>query len=813
MSSNVKVAGTWEDSTEPYVKVSGVWKVAKSAWVKLDEKWQSWFLQGGISDRPLGGEDDPLYENFTVKTGTQANNYITALEVQTDGKIIIGGFFTSWNGSTANRVVRLNSDGTTDTAFLSNIGTGANGSVSSIKIQPDGKILIGGYFTSWSSTSINYIVRLNSDGTEDIYFTSGMGVGPNAPVRSIALSSDGKILVVGEFTAWTGTGVGRIAQISAAGVFDADFNNFVGSAANNTILDVAIQPNNSKIIVAGNFSTWGGIGVGRVVALNYSGARDATFSNNVGNGSNAEIKKIIVQPDSKILLLSEEMTTWNGSSVNKIIRLESSGTADTAFNTAANSAIGGTFNGVSAMALQVDGKIIFGGDQLALGRLNANGTRDTAFDASKGYGFGGTGTPGIYFLSAQADGKIFVSGLFLSWDGTALSRFVRLNSDGSSELVPGANNVIYSVANMPGNKILIGGLFRTWDGVVVNGLACINSDGTLDTNFSSNVGLGVNVLDGNYVTCISVQDDDKIIVGGYFTSWNGITVNRVVRLNSNGTRDISFSDRVGTGPSNIVESVAIQSDGKIVLGGWFTSWAGTTVNRIVRLNSDGTRDTAFTTSTGTAANDRVNVVTIQADGKILVGGFFDRWNGVPKYGLIRLQTSGALDTTFAGANDATSIRAIAIQSDGKVVVGGGFGRWNGVSIQGIVRLNADGTRDTGFSNSGTSGNLYGYFSTSGDLLTATTAEVLAIHIQEDQKIVIGGVFGIFDGVTALRIARINSNGTRDSAFIANSGTGANNTVRSIIGHINKKIIVGGSFIKWNSAFRYRFVRLGGEFAS
>jgi len=267
--------------------------------------------------------------------------------------------------------------------------------------------------------------------------------------------------------------------------------------------------------------------------------------------------------------------------------------------------------------------------------------------------------------------------------------------------------------------------------------------------------------------------------------------------------DTAFTTNTGTGANSSILSVAIQSDGKILVGGSFTTWNGTTVNRIVRLNSDGTRDTAFTTNTGTGANTTIETIAIQSDGKIIVGGSFTIWNGATVGFIVRLNSNGTRDTSFTtntGTGANTTIVTIAIQSDGKILVGGNFTVWNGTAVGRIVRLNADGTRDTAFTtNTG----------------TGASGGVVSIAIQSDGKILVGGNFGAWNGTTVTRIVRLNSDGTRDTAFTTNAGNGANNTVRSVTIQSDRKILLAGTFTSFNALNQFRrfFVRIGGEDAS
>src|SRR5690606_28104299 len=123
---------------------------------------------------------------------------------QNDGKIVIGGNFTTYNGAGRNRIARLNADSSMDTSF--DPGLGANFIVYSTAIQTDGKILIGGNFTTYNGTFMNRITRLNTDGSLDTSFNSGY---PNSTVSTIAIQNDGKIIIGGNFTTYNGTGINR----------------------------------------------------------------------------------------------------------------------------------------------------------------------------------------------------------------------------------------------------------------------------------------------------------------------------------------------------------------------------------------------------------------------------------------------------------------------------------------------------------------------------------------------------------------------------------------------------------------------------
>jgi uncharacterized delta-60 repeat protein len=802
MSHLTKVAGTWRNS-KPYTKVAGTWKLADYVYNKVGGRWYTSFVKGGLVDKSWDDRD----QTGVFGTGVSSVvGYAATSTLQSDGKIIIGGSFSQWNGTNVGYIVRLNSDGTLDTTFNTNTGTGANTFfVYAIAVQSDGKILVGGQFTAWNGTSVNRIVRLNSDGTRDTTFTTNTGTGANNTVYSIAIQSDGKIVVCGSFTTWNGTTVGRIVRLNSDGTRDTTFTTNNGTGANNAIISMIIQPD-GKILLGGggsSFTSWNGTSVGGIVRLNSDGTRDTAFNTNTGTGANAFVYVRAVQSDGKILI-GGGVTNWNGTTVGRIVRLNSNGTRDTTFTTNTGT---GAVSSTDSIAIQSDGKILVSGyfsswNGTSVGRivrLNSDGTLDTTFTTNNGTGANG----GVNSIAIQSDGKILVVGGFSSWNGTSVGRIVRLNSDGTNSETSSsfANNTVNSIAIQSDGKIVVGGTFTTWNVTTVNRIVRLNSDGTLDTAFTTNTGTGTN----NIVDSIVIQSDGKILVGGQSTSWNGTTVGRIVRLNSDGTRDTTFTTNNGTGANNYIRSIAIQSDGKILVGGGFSSWNGTTVGRIVRLNSDGTRDTAFTTNTGTGANSVVgfNSIAIQSDGKIVVGGGFSRWSGTIVNRIVRLNSDGTRDTAFntnTGTGAISTVNPVTVQPDGKILLGGEFNTWNGTTVGRIVRLNSDGTRDTAFNtNTG----------------TGTTTSTRSIAIQSDGKIIIGGFFTVWNGTSINRIVRLNPDGTRDTAFTTNNGTGANNSVYVVAIQSDGKILVGGQFTSFRllTEFRRNFVRIGGEDAS
>ena len=682
----------------------------------------------------------------TFVIGTGFNSDIRAMALQSDGKILMGGLFTTYNGTTQNRITRLNADGTRDTGFT--IGTGFNSEVYAITLQPDGKILVGGAFTSYNGTTQNYITRLNADGTRDTGFSIGTGLGGGDPAPFvIAVQPDGKILVGGSFTTYNGTTQNRITRLNADGTRDTGFT--IGTGFSNPVRKMLLQ-SDGKILVCGVFSTYNEVTVNRIVRLNTDGTRDTSFSTE-GTGFGNIIRDIALQSDGKIIV-GGEYTTYNGIFLNRIQRLNADGTRDTGFS------IGTGFNGiVYAIALQSDGKILVGGDFTSyngsttgrIARLNTDGSRDTGFVTGTGFG------SSVWAVALQPDGNILVGGNFLTYISDFRNRIIRITSSGSiqPETLPVTtyavalpqfintalgwtfdNNTIFSITLQSG-KILVGGSFTQ------TRLTRLTEQGFRDDDFQT--GLGFNGI----VYTMAFQPDGKIVVGGSFTTYQSSfslnqTRNRIIRLTADG--DIDYNFVIGTGFNINPFSIAVQPDGKILVGGSFTTYNGTTQNQITRLNADGTRDTGFSSAAGFGDGAVYPLaIAVQPDGKILVGGLFLTYDGVTQNCITRLNADGTRDTGFSigtGFNDF--VRAIALQPDGKILVGGSFTTYNGVAQNRITRLNADGTRDT---------NVAG--------VTGFNNSVYAITLQPDGKILVGGAFTSYNGVTQNRICMLNVDGT------------------------------------------------------
>jgi uncharacterized delta-60 repeat protein len=663
--------------------------------------------------------------DHTFNPGTGFDYTVSSISLQADGKIIVGGDFTAFNGTAITRLARLHADGSLDNTL--NPGNVFNNNVITTAVQADGKIVVGGMF-SFSSNGVGYggIARMNPDGSPDLTFNSGAGSN-QAEVICVAIQADGKIIVGGRFTTFNSTSRNSIVRLNTNGHVDSTFN--IGTGFTYWVYAVSVQPD-GKIIAGGNFTSFNGTTKKSIARLHTDGSLDTTF--NLGGGFVGHVWTTIVLPDGKIMA-GGTLSSYNPSPVNRMLRLNADGSIDTSFNSMVEDDLSNT---VFSSAVQADGKILIGGDFSFpfngtsihfLARLNTDGSPDVEFNPVPGF------NKVINATAIQTDQKILVGGNFKAFNGMERTRIVRLDPDGSLDLSfnsgTGFDGDVLTILLQPDGKIIVGGDFITYNGTARNRIARLNADGTLDATF--NIGTGCN----EQVSSISIQPDGKFIVGGKFTHFNGTYRNRIVRLNANGSIDLTFNPGTGFN-NNYVYSTAIQTDGKILAGGDFISFNGTPRNRIVRLNANGSLDASF--NIGRGFDQDVLLMFIQADGKIVVGGYFTTYNGATNNHITRLNTDGSRDASFnpgTGANG--SVRSLAVQTDGKFVIGGGFTEINGTPRNYITRLHTDGSLDTLF-NPGSGYN----------------GIVLSTTIQADGKIIAGGNFTSFNGIIRNRIGRI-----------------------------------------------------------
>lgn len=314
----------------------------------------------------------------------------------------------------------------------------------------------------------------------------------------------------------------------------------------------------------------------------------------------------------------------------------------------------------------------------------------------------GTGADGIVEqVLQQPDGKILICGNFTTFNGQPKSYMARLNNDGSVDTSFTANPGYWTrhMALQPDGKIVIGGFFTTVEAQKRNRIARLNPNGSLDTSFNVGAGcegvLGV-AVDGNrdpFVMWCEVLPTGRILAVGNFTNYNTTQAWGIIAIKPDGSRDTSF-DIGGNGLDSWGRVIKPLANGQIMVGGWFQNYRGKTSNRIVRINSDGSPDNSFTAFYG----DRTAIYTIveQANGQLITAGHSLNVEGLFSREVVRLNLNGSVDQSWPGSTDEKT-ESLLLLPNGKVVVGGNFTKVNGQPRKGLARFNEDGTLDTTFS--------------------------------------------------------------------------------------------------------------------
>ncbi len=582
-----------------------------------------------------------------------------AIALQNDGKIVVSGWAYD-GGYLRFASARYNSDGTLDSSFDSDgIKTTKIGSFDvearSIVIQNDEKIVVAGVANRDRPSSTLVVVRYNSDGTPDSTFdVDGISVLPDGyhlglstlPVQCAALQSNGKIVIAG-YSGTSGNSDFFAARLNTDGTLDNTFDNDgivitdINSSEDNAG-SVLIQ-SDGKFLIAGtaSWSPSSGFYSKFVVArYNVDGTPDNSFADSGILQDNITTKstsftKSELQPDGKIISVGK---TWNGTDYDFLVaRFNNNGKVDSSFNANGQriTDLGGDDN-VLSVFIQNDQKIILLGSSnslFAMSRYNSDGTLDQTFHGD-GKFILDFGLP-FSSIKVQDDGKIILAGV--TYDGINNSQIalVRLNSDGTPDNSFGNSgkilddlgidilNNITPVIQSDGKIVLAARAYiNSQDHIIV---VRYNANGTIDNSFASNgIQTAIYGDDNYFAESAAIQNDGKIVVAGFSQTFQGSpTWYFAARFKTNGDRDSTFgvngfqSTLVGD-EFNFGESVAINKDGKIAVGGTNDNFT------VVVYNSDGSLDQKFsgdgieTTQVGTG-NSTIYHLTFSDDALYATG--------------------------------------------------------------------------------------------------------------------------------------------------------------------------------------------------
>lgn len=443
-------------------------------------------------------------------------------------------------------------------------------------------------------------------------------------------------------------------------------------------------------------------------------------------------------PDGRFYLIGE-FSSINGTPHRNIARFLADGKLDTTFTPP-------DFDKEpSAIALQKDGKILLCGAFKSVGgvssggivRLNPDGSRDASFASGSGFIYGASGP-----ILLARDGSILVSSTpsdLHSYNGTSIPGYMaKLKSNGELDTgftfpelkVNSSNTNPLGFALGPNDEIFVHGAFDTVGGFRRNNIVKLLLNGQVDASFDP--GSGPN----NYVYAMQVLSSGKLIVGGLFTSYNGSTVGHIARIDAKGALDTTFAS--GSGFSDQIQVLAELPGGAVFVGTTPCTYKGEAVGFGVRLNGDGSLDKTFSYNLG----GRPDFLNVLPGNRLLVSGNNISPQGSPGLRILEWNGMPAQATTpilrfFASAS------VLAPLPDGKVFVAGDFDYANGIQVPYVLRLNADLSIDGSFINK-----------------TGATTSVMKALVQKDGKIVLSTWAGL---------VKLNADGSMDDGFTRNAG--------------------------------------------
>ncbi len=737
------------------------------------------------------------------------DHFVSRVTTQRDGKILVSGSARNSEGNLDITVLRLDRDGSPDSTFgvggkvIISTGRFDDGSETMV-IQEDEKILIGGFTNNGSNNDI-FVLRLNPDGTTDNSFgiqgkvIKAIGAS-NEVCRSVALQSDGKILVGGESAGATTDMF--VLRLNRDGTIDSTFDNdglqTADFGSTDMISAVAVQSDGK--IIGGGYAYNGTDYDFAMIRLNGDGSFDATFDSDgnndgkilsaVGGSTDDTALGLLILPDGK-LVMGGKMTASSGDQF-AVVRYNRDGSLDPTFDGDGRqtSSVQGGCN-VFGLAMQSDGKTIQSGwvndgrhQQFAVVRYTVEGSLDASFDGD-GIVTTATGTgdsPG-YWTAVQSDGKLVVVG--------TSSR--PITSAVVSKSAP--TDVAISLADEFEGKAVgsVIGTFATCDPDPSNTFRYTLVDGTGSTGNAK-----FRIL-GDTLTNAVLLDDQKsdYSIRVRTTDQTGLSFERVFTIpaydNRPGALDRTFDgDGIVTTPigtsDDLGRSVVIQSDGKILVTG--ESYNGShNVFGVARFRPNGTLDTSFGVGGKAvvefdgqrADSTRVAIQNVEVNGvieeRIILAGY-KLAGDTYDFAMVRLLPAGKLDTAFGDlgkcitpvVSSDDTIFALAIQPDGKVLAGG-FSTSVSDNDFALARYDINGTLDPAFQND--SSPVPGIVITNLGLDAGQPNDSANDIILQGDKIILAG-YSIAGGANDFSAVRYLSNGAIDTTF-GGSGTGILNT--------------------------------------
>lgn len=713
--------------------------------------------------------------SFDPGAGLDAEGICVNLDAA--GQVIAGGSFNMVSGSVRAKLALFEADGTLITGTPTPSAT-----VRTLVTQVNGKIILGGDFTTIDGTTRNRVARLQNDYTLEAAFNPDA----NGAIHACALQEDGKILVGGAITqvgASTRNGVARLYNDPASNVLSVPSLSevqWLRSGATQEAQRVTFE----KDIGVGYVTD--GITVSRI-----DGGWKATItpdlvtglirarafpSDSHSEGMIEEIVSFVVAPAIEVSVGNIVRTSGVGTldfgsrqtgvASNLVVNIVNRGLDDLTLTSAVLTSTGTPTGTNWSIPTQPSSPVAPGGlasFTLAFNAATPGAKTDTvtinsddpttpAFTIS----LAGVGTPGpgaldttwqpvpnglVTTVSRSSTDLTWVGGDFTTISAFKRGRYAFLNDSAVVQNQAGvgtapATSALYCIAQLPDGKVMLGGTFTHVNGVARRGIARLNADGSVDPSFAS-----MGLIAGEEVWCFALQPDGALLVGGMFGKFGGVPSRSLARLTPAGAIDTTFTYPLVTA----VRSVSVQADNKILVSGFFYQPVS---QGVVRINPNGSIDDTFTPGFAGSARD-IQCIAVDSTGKILLSGQFTE-GAVSSYSLKRVTSTGALDATFV--DNAIIATSLVIQTDGNIVVAG-----SGYGVTQLFRLTTLGVDDTSF-GADVRNTLFG-----AALISVEMPPINGVAQPDEGRVLVGGMFNIA-GQGAIRYLARMINGPVSSSL-------------------------------------------------
>jgi len=695
----------------------------------------------------------------------------------------------------------LAAPGDLDASF--NPGTGAEKMpvIWGLYKESDSSFLVYGSFSMLGVVEYDNIARIGTTGAADPGFTPPDIFGE---VRSVGMLSSGKYAVGGDFRI-IGDNYYDLVLLNADGSLDTNFwSAFNGQGCIN---DLVVQ-SDDDIVCGGQGLELADVGTDptrHLLRVQSNGFADGSYP--VFNGPRAYVAGLDVETEDQQIL--DQVTVFGAFNEGTTTQINWLGFLDTGGSVVASQEDGVANDGPILARLTTSGGKVFvvGNFSVAFGnqanrvmRLNANGTLDTSFAMSGGPNGDVTGA---VLLS---DDSLVIVGAFTKVNGVTCNRIARLLTNGqvdnSFSYNGGANAPILSIGYLTSSALYVTGAFTTFNGQTRKGLAAITTSGGLLTTFASfNPSLGVSEV--GIVHDLVKDASGNFVVGGDFNWFGGAYAPNLVRLESDGGVDASFS--AGLGPDGVVYDVDLASDGSIYAGGDFGGAATRPLGGVARFDDTGAVDAAFTPIVTRNDNSPAPVYAVLAEsgGTVLVGGHVRKVDGQAREPLARLDQDGRLNAAFnpqVTIASGTNLQARTILAVNGGCYVGGYVTYEGLARGFFTRLTATGALDTTFAPTSPAANV-----------VITAGLVHEASLQRDGSPVICGEFleiidgSFFSNPQRRGLARFSATGALDE-FDSTTGAMSYTYVYSVASEPKGQVLFSGRFTTYNNVARARIAR-------